>query len=1252
VSRTPNRDRRAVARGFSSGLGLAIALIATSAAALPFDAGDLVYHENLNSSGLPTSPELDTISAGGLVAGGSQLPTFSCPAFSPCHLELDVTLASPGVANSYAEMAGGTIGTASFGVDANFDGFFLSNSGNDSAARIRVWAIFASGQARVELVRDRQGVDEYRLVIATSTGSSASLDVPQEVADEMTSGGAFELDFTVDRTGHWILATLDVTGFATITTPVLNFNVGTDPLASVLVESQLTNGVANPTLLIDFTDFEVYLPSVPARESGLVVSRLQQIHNKAGWLIDPGSPGTNSGINVLSDGNEFGTPLGIDDLDGDGVDDLIVGATEPASTGELFVLFLNTDGTVKGRQQFAAGSGGDRFGADLHWLGPLSPGGAPFLAVGAPDRTTSGTSGSVFMLEMTTSGTVQADHEIADGLGGFPSSSLSGLVQFGHAVGSPGDLDGDGIPELAVGAPLDDQGGSDRGSVWILFLDSSGHVKATPAPVHITSTTAGVADGDRFGNSVEGLGDLDGPGPSVAALAVGSPGDGASGEGSVTILFLDAAGAVLSDTTIDAASGDLPAGNPIAGANFGWRIAQIGDVDQDGRGELAVGAPNEIPPSPGTQGTVWLLFLDAAGDVTRSEFLPEIGSAFDAAVASGDGFGFPGGVGDLDGNGIDEIAIGAPWDRNVLFDREGAVHVVFLDEATCGDGRAATLLGEQCDDGNTTDGDGCSSACIAEFCGDGVVMASLSEQCDDGNTSSEDGCSSTCQVEFCGDGIAQAGLGESCDDGNNLSDDGCSDVCIAEVCGDGIVHAGIGETCDDGNTTPEDGCSDSCVVEVCGDGVLQAGLGESCDDGNTTSEDGCSDVCIAEFCGDGDVQAGLGETCDDGNAASFDGCSAACTSETVVRIVGTATGGVLDYTIAGVTVSISTSAGQTATDVATALAPAIDANATLAGLGITADTSGDVLAHGGTSSAFDGDEVDVALATNFDAVLGGLSMIPRTLDFEGLLAGSLVADAASLEGITFGYGLSGETARVTDVFVTKSPTNSLGLTGLDEAFLDGDVIALTLPRPLLALGLYIVTSDPAEAGEIRLTTPQGTSTNSATPLSTTSDGGFVYFLGHVATTPFSQATLDFAADGDIHFVYTIDDLTAGVPTVSTSSYAGVAVGGHVVGATVDGVLVQLTTVAGQTAAQIAQALADAINGDPTLKSLGTAAAADGNSLLTNGVIAMETNDDPGLVGLPPHVPSLAPSALAVLAILLAASASRAIRRKSVRTRRR
>ncbi|MBY0279601.1 right-handed parallel beta-helix repeat-containing protein [Candidatus Binatia bacterium] len=89
-----------------------------------------------------------------------------------------------------------------------------------------------------------------------------------------------------------------------------------------------------------------------------------------------------------------------------------------------------------------------------------------------------------------------------------------------------------------------------------------------------------------------------------------------------------------------------------------------------------------------------------------------------------------------------------------------------VDEITCGDG--VQNPGEECDDSNTVDGDGCDSNCTFTACGNGVVTAG--EQCDDGNLAAGDCCAATCQYET---------NGSTCDDANPCTN---LDACAAGVC--------------------------------------------------------------------------------------------------------------------------------------------------------------------------------------------------------------------------------------------------------------------------------------------------------------------------------------------------------------------------------------------------------------------------------------------------------------------------------------
>jgi cysteine-rich repeat protein len=133
-------------------------------------------------------------------------------------------------------------------------------------------------------------------------------------------------------------------------------------------------------------------------------------------------------------------------------------------------------------------------------------------------------------------------------------------------------------------------------------------------------------------------------------------------------------------------------------------------------------------------------------------------------------------------------------------------------------------------------------------CGDGTVQATMGERCDDGNTSSGDGCSYDClSDEKCGNGVVDFVAGEQCDGASNCRPPGGLGACLLQRCGNTFVEAG--EICDDGNTVGSDGCSADCRSnEMCGNGIVDAALGEQCDDNGLRglSNDGCSSQCTVE----------------------------------------------------------------------------------------------------------------------------------------------------------------------------------------------------------------------------------------------------------------------------------------------------------------------------------------------------------------------------------------------------------------------
>src|SRR5262249_35755007 len=150
----------------------------------------------------------------------------------------------------------------------------------------------------------------------------------------------------------------------------------------------------------------------------------------------------------------------------------------------------------------------------------------------------------------------------------------------------------------------------------------------------------------------------------------------------------------------------------------------------------------------------------------------------------------------------------------------------------CGDGFVQAGV-EQCDDGafNSTLPNACRPGCIKPACHDGVV--DNGEQCDDANRDDTDGCVLECKKAVCGDGVLYKDH-EECDDGKNTTNslpDHCRNDCHPAHCGDKYTDSG--ESCDDGNGKSGDGCSPSCATETPAPGDKLPELGSVSDSGPT-----------------------------------------------------------------------------------------------------------------------------------------------------------------------------------------------------------------------------------------------------------------------------------------------------------------------------------------------------------------------------------------------------------------------------------
>ncbi len=249
---------------------------------------------------------------------------------------------------------------------------------------------------------------------------------------------------------------------------------------------------------------------------------------------------------------------------------------------------------------------------------------------------------------------------------------------FGSSITSLGDFDGDGVPDLAVGAP-GDKTGDDKSAVWILFMNPDGTVKSHQKISAIEGNFSGdIGDNSKFGGAVVSLGDLNGDG--ITDLAVGAYddyNDGDSDTGSVWILFLNSDGTVNSHQKISNTDGYF-SGTINAYENFGSSLTTVGDLNGDGTIDLAVGARNDKEGSI-KKGAVWILLLNTNGTVKFQQEINSTEGNFTGDLDKDDLFGISVDyLGDFDGDGIEELAVGASGDDDVG-SSQGAVWILSLD---------------------------------------------------------------------------------------------------------------------------------------------------------------------------------------------------------------------------------------------------------------------------------------------------------------------------------------------------------------------------------------------------------------------------------------------------------------------------------------------------------------------------------------------------------------------------------------------
>ncbi|HGY91806.1 MAG TPA: hypothetical protein ENK43_11605 [Planctomycetes bacterium] len=295
------------------------------------------------------------------------------------------------------------------------------------------------------------------------------------------------------------------------------------------------------------------------------------------------------------------------DVDGDGVEDVGLGDSESAGGGLLRVISGRT-GTVL--WYALAAQALDRLGASVVALGDVDGDGLPDLAVGAPQDPLLGQGGTGYV-------------RVYSGGTGLPLGQLQGQNpgdRFGWDLLNLGDCNGDGIPDFAVGAP----------QTTVLQGPAFGYVQVfSGSDLSLLATLSGQPQDRDFGFALAAPGDLNGDG--LPEIAIGAPG-GNLGQGILRVI----SGKTMTELW------NLPGAMPLD--FLGQSVTIAGDWDQDGFLDVAVG----VPGFSGTMlGQGQTLVLSGASGATLITFMgTQTGEAYGRGL-SGNGDFNQDGIGDL-----------------------------------------------------------------------------------------------------------------------------------------------------------------------------------------------------------------------------------------------------------------------------------------------------------------------------------------------------------------------------------------------------------------------------------------------------------------------------------------------------------------------------------------------------------------------------------------------------------------------------
>ncbi len=464
------------------------------------------------------------------------------------------------------------------------------------------------------------------------------------------------------------------------------------------------------------------------------VTQLSVLDGSSGFKLDGEREGDLSGAPVSD----------IGDVNGDGIDDVIIAAysADPngAQSGRSYVVFGSNHGFDPNLQLSALdGSNGfvldgenarDFSGGSVSAAGDVNGDGIDDLIIAARSADfNGGRSGRSYVVFGRTQGfdaTLQLS--ALDGSNGFKLDGEAAYDSAGRSVSAAGDVNGDGIDDLIIGAPSADPNGGNSGRSYVVFgrtASFDGIVQLSALDGSNGFKLDGEATYDTAGRSVSAAGDVNGD--EIDDLLIGAPNADPNGErsGRSYVVFgrIEGFDAAIQLSALDGDNGFKLDGEA-AYDRAGYSVSDAGDVNGDGIDDLLIGN-YDLDFVAASSGRSYVVFGDPEGfDATLQLSALDGVDGFKLDGTTGDYSGRSvSTAGDINGDGIDDLVIGAAYaDANgissgrgyVVFGKTGApvspLPLVFVD-GTDGFRLAGETIGDRA---------GSSVSAAGDVNGDGV----------------------------------------------------------------------------------------------------------------------------------------------------------------------------------------------------------------------------------------------------------------------------------------------------------------------------------------------------------------------------------------------------------------------------------------------------------------------------------------------------------------------------------------------------